>query len=70
MSDGKNGLQLRSLIKKSGELEISLVDVPTPEPAADGKGFRRQGRPRHHREGAGRRDASDGRPARRVHAGR
>lgn len=35
MSDGNNGLQLRSLIKKSGELEISLVDVPTPEPAAD-----------------------------------
>lgn len=30
MSDGGNGLQLRSLIKKSGELEISLVDVPTP----------------------------------------
>jgi NADPH:quinone reductase len=35
MSDGKDGLQLRSLIRKSGELEISLVDVPTPEPAAD-----------------------------------
>lgn len=35
MSDGKTGLQLRSLIKKSGELEISLLDVPTPEPAAD-----------------------------------
>jgi NADPH:quinone reductase-like Zn-dependent oxidoreductase len=35
MSEGKTGLQLRSLIKKSGELEISLVDVPTPEPAAD-----------------------------------
>ncbi|WP_063683281.1 zinc-binding dehydrogenase [Bradyrhizobium stylosanthis] len=35
MSDGNTGLQLRSLIKKSGELEISLVDVPTPEPAAD-----------------------------------
>lgn len=32
MSDGKNGLQLRSLIKKSGELEISLLDVPTPNP--------------------------------------
>jgi NADPH:quinone reductase-like Zn-dependent oxidoreductase len=29
------GLQLRSLIKKSGELEISLVSVPTPEPAED-----------------------------------
>jgi len=35
MSDGKSGLQLRSLIKASGELEISLVDVPTPEPADD-----------------------------------
>ena len=35
MSDGKTGLQLRSLIKKSGELEISLVDVPTPAPAYD-----------------------------------
>ena len=35
MSDGKNGLQLRSLLKKSGELELSLVDVPTPEPADD-----------------------------------
>ena len=33
MSDGNTGLQLRSLIKKSGELEISLVDVSTPEPA-------------------------------------
>jgi NADPH:quinone reductase-like Zn-dependent oxidoreductase len=32
MSDGKSGLQLRSLIKKSGELEISLLEVPTPEP--------------------------------------
>ena len=30
-----NGLQLRSLVKKSGELELSLVSVPTPEPAAD-----------------------------------
>jgi NADPH:quinone reductase-like Zn-dependent oxidoreductase len=35
MSDGKTGLQLRSLIKKSSELEISLLDVPTPEPADD-----------------------------------
>lgn len=34
-SDGKTGLQLRSLIKKSGELEISLAEVPTPEPSAD-----------------------------------
>ncbi|MFO1108666.1 MAG: zinc-binding dehydrogenase [Bradyrhizobium sp.] len=35
MADGKNGLQLRSLLKKSGELEVSLVNVPTPEPAED-----------------------------------
>ena len=35
MSDGKTGLQLRSLIKKGGELEISLVDVLTPEPGPD-----------------------------------
>jgi NADPH:quinone reductase-like Zn-dependent oxidoreductase len=34
-ADGKTGLQLRSLIKKSGELEISLLQVPTPEPSAD-----------------------------------
>jgi NADPH:quinone reductase-like Zn-dependent oxidoreductase len=33
--DSKTGLQLRSLIKKSGELEISLVSVPTPEPSVD-----------------------------------
>jgi NADPH:quinone reductase-like Zn-dependent oxidoreductase len=30
-----SGLQLRSLIKKSGELEISLLNVPTPEPKPD-----------------------------------
>jgi NADPH:quinone reductase-like Zn-dependent oxidoreductase len=29
------GLQLRSLAKKSGELELSLVQVPVPEPADD-----------------------------------
>ena len=34
-ADGKSGLQLRSLIKKSGELEISLLEVPTPEPSVD-----------------------------------
>jgi NADPH:quinone reductase-like Zn-dependent oxidoreductase len=34
-SEGKTGLQLRSLIKKSGELEIVLINVPTPEPAED-----------------------------------
>jgi NADPH:quinone reductase-like Zn-dependent oxidoreductase len=35
MSDGENGLQLRSLVKKSGELELSLVKVPIPEPGPD-----------------------------------
>jgi NADPH:quinone reductase-like Zn-dependent oxidoreductase len=35
LSMGKTGLQLRSLIKASGKLEISLVDVPTPEPRPD-----------------------------------
>jgi len=34
-TDGNSGLQLRSLINKSGELEISLVNVPTKEPSAD-----------------------------------
>ena len=34
-ADPKTGLQLRSLIKKSGELEISLASVPTPEPGED-----------------------------------
>src|ERR1700750_1532092 len=34
-SDNKTGLELRSLIKKSGELEISLASVPTPEPGPD-----------------------------------
>jgi len=34
-ADGKTGLQLRSLIKRSGELEISLLEVTTPEPSAD-----------------------------------
>src|SRR6185503_824979 len=29
------GLQLRSLVKKSAELEVSLVKVAIPEPAAD-----------------------------------
>jgi NADPH:quinone reductase-like Zn-dependent oxidoreductase len=30
-----DGLQLRSLVKESGELELSLVRVTVPEPAAD-----------------------------------
>jgi NADPH:quinone reductase-like Zn-dependent oxidoreductase len=35
MADSNTGLELRSLIKKSGELEISLAKVAIPEPAAD-----------------------------------
>src|ERR1700757_4203163 len=34
-SEGATGLQLRSLIKNSGELEISLVEIPTPDPTDD-----------------------------------
>jgi NADPH:quinone reductase-like Zn-dependent oxidoreductase len=30
-----SGLQIRSLVKKSGVLEVSLVSVPTPEPGPD-----------------------------------
>jgi NADPH:quinone reductase-like Zn-dependent oxidoreductase len=32
MSKPASGLQLRTLIKKSGELELSLVDTPVPDP--------------------------------------
>jgi NADPH:quinone reductase-like Zn-dependent oxidoreductase len=45
MGDGKSGLQLRSLVKKSGELEVSLVNVPTPEPADDEVVVRVEGTP-------------------------
>jgi NADPH2:quinone reductase len=34
-SEASTGLQLRSLIKDSGELELSLARVPVEEPAAD-----------------------------------
>src|ERR1700730_12250618 len=34
-TDTKTGLQLRSLIKKSGELELSLASVPVAEPGPD-----------------------------------
>lgn len=34
-SDHSSGLQLRSIVKKSGELEISLASVPVPDPAPD-----------------------------------
>ena len=44
-SDGKSGLQLRSLLKKSGELEISLANVPTPEPGPDEVVVRVEGAP-------------------------
>jgi NADPH:quinone reductase-like Zn-dependent oxidoreductase len=34
-ADTKAGLQLRSLIKKSGELELSLASIATPEPGPE-----------------------------------
>jgi NADPH2:quinone reductase len=34
-TSARSGLQLRSTIKRSGELELSLVDTPVPEPAPD-----------------------------------
>lgn len=34
-SDTKTGLQLRSLVKSNGELEVSLAVVPVPEPKDD-----------------------------------
>jgi NADPH:quinone reductase-like Zn-dependent oxidoreductase len=34
-SDHNTGLQLRSLIKKIGELELSLKEIATPEPGPD-----------------------------------
>jgi len=45
MADATHGLQLRSLIKASGELEISLLDVPTPEPGPDEVVVRVEGAP-------------------------
>ena len=39
------GLQLRSLIKSSGELELSLVSVPVPDPAPDEVVIRVEGSP-------------------------
>jgi NADPH:quinone reductase-like Zn-dependent oxidoreductase len=35
LADAAHGLQLRSLIKANGEFELSLLDVPTPEPGPD-----------------------------------
>jgi len=40
-----NGLQLRSLVKASGELELSLASVPIPEPADDEVLVRIEGSP-------------------------
>ena len=34
-TDHSTGLQMRSTIKQDGTLELSLVEVPTPAPAAD-----------------------------------
>jgi NADPH2:quinone reductase len=34
-SDARSGLQLRSLVKANGELEVSLTRIPTPVPAAN-----------------------------------
>jgi NADPH:quinone reductase-like Zn-dependent oxidoreductase len=35
VADGNQSLQLRSLVKSSGELELSLARVPVPEPGPD-----------------------------------
>ena len=35
MSNDQTGLQLRSLVKQSGELELSLARVPVAEPGPD-----------------------------------
>ena len=42
---GQRGLQLRSLVKDSGELELSLVSLATPKPAADEVVVRVEGAP-------------------------
>ncbi len=45
MADENTGLQLRSLVKSSGELELSLARVAIPEPAADEVLVRVEGSP-------------------------
>ncbi|MEP7216187.1 MAG: zinc-binding dehydrogenase [Anaerolineaceae bacterium] len=35
LAEAAAGLQIRSIIKKEGTLELSIVSVPTPEPQAD-----------------------------------
>ena len=34
-ADARTGLQLRSLVKANGDLELSLIRIPTPAPAAN-----------------------------------
>ena len=41
----ETSLQLRSLVKSSGELELSLARVPVPQPAADEVLVRIEGAP-------------------------
>jgi len=41
----RDGLQLRSIVKEGGELELSLVRIATPEPAADEVVVRVEGTP-------------------------
>ena len=31
----RTALQLRSVVKKSGELQVTLIEVPVPEPGPD-----------------------------------
>jgi len=38
LASNRAALQLRSLVKPSGELEVSLVDAPVPRPGADAPG--------------------------------
>jgi NADPH:quinone reductase-like Zn-dependent oxidoreductase len=60
-------LQLRSLIKKSGELELSLVKLPVADPAPDEIVVRIEGTPINPSDLGllvGRRRGSDGRCAR------
>src|SRR6202790_4822253 len=45
MSDGNTGLLLRSLLKNSGELELSLANIATPEPGPDEVVVRVEGAP-------------------------
>src|SRR5438105_12549802 len=44
-ADTKIGLQLRSLLKNNGELELSLASVPTSEPGPDEVVVRVEGAP-------------------------